>query len=261
MLRIALLALALPLVAQAQTPKDTGKGTVPAEAARSLGPAVMLPDTLRPGDLDLSALPEGETTYTVRLLAPMQQDIGSISETVSAEGGVLTRTSVVAIPMAGQNERATAEIDAGTYAFRTMEMDGSMSAGSLRLENGRIVGERQVGEQPGALPDPVAVDDVPDGPVFGSGWAFVVLPALPLSEGATHHVMTYSGRDGLVTERVTVLAPETLKPGGGAAVTLVPVETFDGETTMVYYVDPETRQVELVRFSPQAGVEVEFDRD
>lgn len=261
MLRIALLALAisLPVVASAQ--KDSAKpGAEAAPAAQAL------PDTLRPGDLDLSGIPAGETTYTVRLLAPMQQEIGSLTERVLRDGDTLVRTSTVSIPMAGQNERVTAELDAATHAFRSVMMEGVTAAGSLVLENGVVVGERQIArpqqsQQAPTLPDPVAVNDVVDGEVYGDGWNYAIVRALRLAEGETHHAMVYRGRDGIQTVRLTVLAAETLKPGGGAVMTLVPVEFDDGEQTMTYYVDPETRLVELVRFSPQAGVEVEFDRD
>ena len=258
MRRLALFALTLSLPVAASAQKDPAK---PAAAPAAAAPSEALPDTLRPGDLDLSALPTGETTYTVRLLAPMQQEIGTITDRTARDGDVITRTSTVSIPMAGQNETTRAEVDADTYAFRMVTMEGSTAAGTLALEDGVVTGERAVAEQPGALPDPVAVNEVLDGPVFGGGLGFVLPRVLPLVEGHVHHVVAYSARDGVTVERVSVLPAETLKPGGGAAVSLVPVEVVDGEQTMTYYVDPETRVVELVRFSPQAGVEVEFDRD
>ena len=262
MTRLALLALAasLPLAASAQSgTKDAPKPTTQQAAAMPAAPA--LPDTLRPGDLPIAAPQAGETTYTVRLLAPMQQDIGTLSETTAVDGGTVTRTAVVSVPMAGQNETTTSTLDAATWATRSVTMEGSTAVGEITLADGRATGTRGTIDQPGQALEAQPVDDAAPGAYFGGGWIDQFVRVHPLTEGASHVVMVYSPRDGVQPARVTVLGEQAVKPAGGAAVTYVAVETDDGEQTLTHFVDPATRRIEVVRFSPQPGVEVEFVRD
>ena len=255
MTRFALLALAalLPLSAQAQ--KATPKGGAPPAAASAL------PDTLRPGDLDVVAPTAGEVTYTVRLLAPMQQDIGTLTETVTVDGDAITRTSNVNVPMAGQDETTVSTLDGATLATRAVTMDGSTAVGELTITDDRATGTRGVISAPGETLSPEPVDEALSGPHFGGGWIDALVRSVPLTEGHTHHVVVYSARDGAGLVRMTVLGERTEKPAGGAATTFVAVETDDGEQTMTHFVDAETRMIQMVRFSPQPGVEVEFVRD
>lgn len=264
MTRLALAALAalLPLSASAQkTPPKSAARTAETAQPVPITDAATLPDTLRPGDLPIVAPMTGEVAYTVRLLAPMQQDIGTLTETTALDGDVVTRTSVVNVPMAGQNETTVSTLDLGTWAFRTVTMEGATAVGALTLADGRVTGTRGTISEPGETLDPQSVEEAVTGDLFGAGWPSMLVRSIPLTAGMVRHVATYSAQDGVVTERLTVLGEQTIKPAGGAARTLVAVETNDGETTMTHFVDPTTRDIVMVRFSPQPGVEVEFVRD
>ena len=265
MTRLALLALALPLAASAQTPKDAGKGTVPNRAglpaaAMPLLDAASLPDTLRPGAVALPAAVAGETAFTVRLLQPSVLDMGTYTETVSVDEGAVTRVMRLVIPMGGQDETVTTTLDPATLAFRSVRADGRAATGAIDLAEGVAAGERAIVDASGVLPEPSPVRDEVPGPVFGTSWEYDLLPVLPLQAGDVYAVETYSLQDGLATATVTALGEVTLKRDGPPTPYLA-AEVDSGDGPWTYYYDPATRELAFVRFSPQAGVEVEFVRN
>ena len=228
-MRLALLlaaALAVPVAAQA--PADTV--------------------TVLPGDgtLDTSWLTAGTATYTLRITAPMQQEVGSADEEVALVGDEVRRVMTLAIPMQGMTQTDSLAADAATLAPRRHRASGGAQEVSLEFMDEGVVGvlTPRTGEA-------TTVTLLTETPVFDSAWAGEIARSLPLSEGAVFKAPAFSAQDPGATFHLvyTVTGQETV---GGRAAWLVDAEM--GPVTMTYVVDPETRALVATRFSPQPGV-------
>ena len=64
---------------------------------------------MRPGDpaLDTSWITGDTATYTLRLIEPMQMDVGTSTVTRTVAGGVVTSTQTISVPQQGMNMTQT----------------------------------------------------------------------------------------------------------------------------------------------------------
>lgn len=225
-LLLAVLALALPAAAQ-DAPADTVR-LVPGHAS-----------------LDTSHLVAGEAAYTVRLVAPLQQDIGTVTERTTLAGGVVTRVSRLSVPMQGLATTDSARATAATLAPLTHHRTGGPRALALEFSAEGVVGMR------GAEPLVVPLDV----PVFDAAWAAALVQSLPLAAGYRATMPVYDGDNGVTTAVVRV-AGET--PAAGAAEAAWTVEVQTGAQTSTLTVGKASRALLRTRFAPQPGVVVEI---
>lgn len=210
-------------------------------------------DTLRvvagAGGLDASWIAAGEASYTIRLIAPMQQDIGTATERTTVADGVVTRVTRVSVPMQGMNVTDSLRADAATLAPMTHHTTGGPRALALEFSPEGVVG--MAGGE--AVVVPVDV------PVFDASWIGEVAQSLPLAEGLVATVPAYDGQRGVVTYVVRVTGQQEAS-GGGAPEPAWIVEATSGGVTGTYAISVATRQMLRTRFSPQPGVTIEIAR-
>jgi|GEM_PF-3187689 len=210
-------------------------------------------DTLRivPGadTLDTSWLATGEATYAIRLLAPMQQDIGTATERTSIAGGVVTRITTVNVPMQGMRQTDSLRVTAGTLAPLTHHSTGGPRTLALEFSPDGVVG-MAAGE---AVVVPVDI------PVFDASWIGEVVQSLPFAEGLVATVPAYDGQRGVVTYVLRVTGQQEAS-GAGAPETAWMVEASSGGVTATYAISAATREMLRTRFAPQPGVTVEIVR-
>lgn len=199
--------------------------------------------------LDASWLAAGEASYTIRLIAPMQQDIGTATERTSVADGVVTRVTRVSVPMQGMNVTDSLRADAATLAPLTHHTTGGPRPLSLEFSPEGVVG-MAAGE---AVVVPVDV------PVFDASWIGEVAQSLPFAEGLVATVPAYDGQRGVVTYVLRVTGQQEAS-GGGAPEPAWIVEASSDAGAATYAISVATRQTLRTRFSPQPGVTIEIAR-
>ncbi|WP_420456557.1 hypothetical protein [Rubrivirga sp.] len=217
-------------------------------------PASAQADTLVvvPGDGTLVTdwVTPGSRSYTIRLVQPMQQDIGTAVETVTVAGGEVTRVVRVSVPMQGVTQTDSLVADAATFAPRVHRSTGGAQEASLEFMDEGVVGmlTPRTGEA-------ATVTLMTDAPVFDSAWLGEIAQSLPLAEGAVARVPVFvtQSPDEAADAVLTVTGQETM--GDRTAWT---VDAQMGPMTMTYVVDAETRALLATRFSPQPGVRIEI---
>lgn len=218
-------------------------------AAPSL--AQTAPVTLAPGDasLDVSWLAPGEAQFTIRLIEPMAQDIGTASERTTVADGVVTRVATIAVPMQGMHMTDSLRADAATLAPLTHHSTGGPSALSLEFSPEGVVG--MAGGEAVVVPL--------DAPAFDASWIGEVAQSLPFAEGYTATVPAYDGRNGIVTYTLTVQGQEEASGAAGPEPAWI-VQAASAAGSATYAISAATRQTLRTRFSPQPGVTIEIVR-
>ena len=220
-------------------------------AAAVLFPAVSAqtaPDAgaMRPGDaaLDLSWLTGDTANYTLRLVEPMQMDVGTATVARTVADGVVTSVQTISVPQQGTNMTQTSRAAAGTLAPMSQSMSGQGTA-ELAFTPTVVTGTKD------GAPVSVALD----APVFDSSWSGEVAQSLPFAEGYTAAIAAYDATHGLSTIRYTVTGQQTVAGAPAWA-----VEVVSPAGTVTYLIDGATRQMVLMRMSPQPGLVVEMQR-
>lgn len=216
-------------------------------------PASAQTDTLRVvagvTPLDASWIAAGEATYAIRLIAPMQQDIGTATERTTLADGVVTRVTRVSVPMQGMNVTDSLRADAATLAPMTHHTTGGPRALALEFSPEGVVG--MAGGEAVVVPMDI--------PVFDASWIGEVAQSLPFAEGLVATVPAYDGQRGVVTYVLRVTGQQEAS-GAGAPETAWIVEATSGGVSGTYAISAATRQMLRTRFSPQPGVTIEIVR-
>lgn len=199
--------------------------------------------------LDVSWLAAGEATYAIRLIAPMQQDIGTATERTTVGDGVATRILTVSVPMQGMRQTDSLRAEAATLAPLTHHSTGGPRPLALEFSPDGVVG-MAAGE---AVVVPV------DLPVFDASWIGEVAQSLPFAEGLVATVPAYDGQRGVVTYVLRVTGQQEASGAGGPETAWI-VEATSGGVTATYAISAATREMLRTRFSPQPGVTVEIVR-
>lgn len=209
---------------------------------------------VRPGDavLDPSVVQAGEQRYIVRLTAPMRQDIGTVVETTTIDGGRITRVVRLDVPMAGQTETDSSVAVWPGLAPVFSSADGrGAGVETATFADGQAT--TRVTAADGTSRDSTVVLAEP---VFGSGWGADIVQMLPLAAGYSATFTALDANEGLLTTTVTVTGSETAVTPAGP-VEAWTVESVRGRTTTTYAIAKDSRTLLAVRFSPQPGAEVE----
>ena len=230
-LLLAAAFLAAPSVL-AQAPADT-LDLIP-------GDGVLVTDWVMPGT----------KAYTIRLVQPMQQNIGTATETTTVAGGTVNRVLTVSVPMQGMTQTDSLVADAATFVPRTHHSTGGQQEASLEFMDEGVVGvlTPTSGEATTVLLETAA-------PVFDTAWMGEIAQSLPFEEGLVARFEAFASQspEEPIEAVLTVSGQETVEERTAWA-----VDADMGPVTMTYLVDAETRELLTTRFSPQPGVRIEI---
>ena len=227
-------------------------------AVLALPAAAQAPDTLAitPGDgvLVTDWLASESRTYALRVTAPVQQEIGTATETVTVADGAVTRVLRMTIPMQGVSQTDSLVADAATLAPRVHRSTGGAQEASLEF-----MAEGVVGMLTPRQGEAETVTLMTDAPVFDTAWAGEIAQILPFAEGFVARVEAFATQNAEAPISVvyTVTGQEAVMVDG-AERTAWAVDTAMGPLTMTYFVDAETRAMLKTEFSPQPGVTIQI---
>jgi len=207
---------------------------------------------LVPGDGQLTTtwITPGTRTFTMRLTAPMRQDVGSATETITVTDGTVTKVTRLSVPMQNMTQTDSVIATAATLAPKLHRSSGGGADASLEF-----MAEGVAGVITPRQGEATTVMLMTDAPVFDSAWVGEVAQSVPFAEGAVYRLSAFANQspDEPIDVVLTVMPQETV--GERAA---WPVAADLGPVTMTFLVDAETRQWLKTRFSPQPGVSLEI---
>ncbi len=207
---------------------------------------------LRPGDPTLVTdwMTSGSTTTTMKLVQPMQQDVGTSTDTYTVAEGRVTKVTTLSVPIQGMNQRDSVVAVAGTLAPLTHTSSGGRAEVSLEFMDEGVAG--MVTPRTGAATTVMAMTDAP---VFDGAWTAEIVRSLPFAEGYVAKVALFMAE--MSTEAgeivVAVTGQETVNDRLGWT-----VDADLGPFSMTYVVDAETRDLLVTRLSPQPGMALEM---
>ncbi len=196
----------------------------------------------------------GTTTWTLKLVQPMKQDVGTSTETYSLDGDQVIRVSTVSIPMQGMNQTDSLRADAATLAPRFHRSTGGMMELSLEFMDEGVAGT--------AMPrngETQTIMEMTETPVFDATWVGEIAQSLPLAEGLVARVPIFTVQGGVSDAILSVTGQEDVETADGTR-TGWTVEMGLGPQTITSVIDVETRDVLLTRLAPQPGVLIEIVR-
>ena len=208
---------------------------------------------LRPGDPTLVTdwMASGSQATTMKLVQPMQQDVGTSTDTYTVADGRVTKVTTLAVPMQGMNQRDSVVVMAGTLAPLSHNSSGGRATVSLEFMDEGVVG---LVTPPSG--EPTTVMAMTDAPVFDGAWIPEVIRSLPFAEGYVAKValfMAEATTDEPSEIVVAVTGQETVNDRLGWV-----ADADLGPFTMTFVVDAETRDLLITRMSPQPGVAIEM---
>ena len=219
------------------------------EAMNAQTPAI----DLRPGldRLATDALADYSQTWTVKLVEPQQQDIGTLTRslTIDRAAGTVTMVAETNIAMAGQVTTETAVAAYPSLEPISTRIDAGETVVEMTYDGLRVTGTRTAG---GETTD---IDLTLEAPAFGPALAAEVVRLVPFEEGFRGTYHTVSPTDGatevefVVGERQEVMGRDTWS---------VSVVNAPGVPAQVFSIDAETREVVRIRLEPQMGVIIDF---
>ena len=221
------------------------------------GPA-LAQTAIRPADpaFDASRVVPGVERSTIRLLAPMRQDIGTMTETTTLDGDRMTRVVRLNVSMGGQSQTdslvATWPGLVPLFASTTRGGAGGASIEAATYTDSTAT--TRVTAAGGTVTD--ATQTLTE-PVFSSGWTGEIIRMLPLAAGYSGAFTQLDAGDGLIVTTVTVTGSESVATPAGP-VEAWTVDTVRPEQTMTYVVAKETGALLARRFAPQPGARVEI---
>ncbi|MEM0964063.1 MAG: hypothetical protein AAGK21_16160, partial [Bacteroidota bacterium] len=205
-----------------------------------------------PGHPDLVAVAPQAIRLAVRVVQPVQQELGFVEMAEVLDGDQLIMTSNVKIQAAGQDQQDTTTVAYPSLApISRVEIQPTQEE-RLDVVDGRLVGVAfEDGEE-------VAVD-VEVGDAFGPGITRRLARSLPFVEGyvASFDQLTGSGEISTSIFRVTGQESFTTADGSETMVWVI-VEEEEDTPDYFYYVDADTRELLQMAFTPQPGVRVEM---
>lgn len=209
---------------------------------------------LQPGadGLDPSRIQTGTRVSTLRLVQPMQQDVGTQTErvTVDEAAGTLTVVSLVEVPMQGLALTDSTVVDLATLRPLSEVVDaGDSFQAALTYGEGGVTGTAGSEE----------VDVALDTPVFAASTVAAVVQALPLADGYQVVLPTFAAGGALSSASgVTPVTVEVTGPAdvdGRSAWTVV--ATPEGAPATTFTLDAETREILMTQIQPQPGVVID----
>ncbi len=224
------------------------EASLAALAAQAQTPAV----ALRPGldRLAVDALMDYDKAWTVTLVEPQQQDIGTLTRSVviDREAGTLTMVAETVIAIAGQQTVERSVVAYPSLAPISTRIEAGDSVVDLTYDGLTVTGTRTSDDET------VDVDFTLDEPFFGPSFAAEAVRLVTLEAGYRGEYHTINPREGAMTIEFAVGEPEEV---GGRTAWPVDVVT-EGAPDQTFSIDAETREVLRVRLRPQVGVVVDI---
>lgn len=232
----ALILLAAALLATPALAQDAASDTLVVTPGRALATDWITP---------------GTTTWTLRLVQPVQQNVGTITEAYDVAGDEVVRVTTLSIPMQGLTQTDSLVAAASTLAPRLHRSSGGMLDLSLEFMDEGVVGT--VTPRDGSTD---TVMETTDTPVFDGAWLTEIARSLPLAEDLVARVPVFTAQGGLADAVLTVTGQEEVETAEGVR-TGWTVEMVAGPQVVTNVIDAETSEVLVTRLSPQPGVVIE----
>ena len=207
---------------------------------------------LRPGvdRLMTDALADYSQTWTVQLVQPQQQDIGTLTRTlvVDRAAGTVTMTAETNIAMAGQVTTETAVAAYPSLTPISTRIESGATVIEMMYDGLQVTGSRTVD---GETTD---IDFTLDAPAFGPALAPEIVRLVPFEEGfrGTYHTVSPTGGPSTIEFEVGEQQEVRGRDAWNVAV------TSEGAPPQVFSIDAETREVLGIRLEPQVGVVIDF---
>ncbi|MEM7789555.1 MAG: hypothetical protein AAF594_17685, partial [Bacteroidota bacterium] len=179
---------------------------------------------------------------------PMQQDVGTSTETIVLDGGEVIRTTVLSVPMQGMEQRDSLRAEAATLMPLLNRSGGGAAEVSLEF-----MAEGVVGTSTPRGGETETIMEMTDAPVFDGSWIGDIAQSLPFAEGLVAKAPVFTAQGGFIDAVMTVTGQETVGDRTGWT-----VEIDLGPQTLTQVVDAETREMLVLRLSPQPGVVIEM---
>ena len=206
---------------------------------------------LAPGhpDLDTAWMASDSSTFAIRIVEPVQMDVGVATITTTTAGGVTTLVSSILIPQQGMDQTTTSTAAARSLRPMSHASVGGPSQAALAFTDAGVSGTiTEAGAE-----TPVAATF---SGAFDEAWTGALAQSLPLRDGYTATAPIYEPEGGVQTVTYTVSGPTA---ENGMALWSVRADTPDGPFT--FALDGATRRLERMTFSPQEGVTIEMARE
>lgn len=190
-----------------------------------------------------------EQTYTLQLIQPVEQEVGTTTRTLTVDetAGTVTLVTVLDVPAQGVTQTSTA-VAAYPSLAPTSE---TIAAGGANIEvayaDDAITGTIS---PPGG--DEVEINETLDGPVFAASMLGEVVRALPLAEGYEARLMAFAPGGGILPHTVEVTGMDEATGGWTVAV------TPEGAPAATYVIDPDSREILRSQIQPQVGVLIDI---
>lgn len=212
-------------------------------------------DTVRlaPGDPALVTdwIGPGTETIRLRLLQPVQQDIGTATQTYAVADGRVTRVSSMTMTTpAGTMSQTDSLVATTALVPLSHHSEGGQAAASLEFMAEGVAGMVTPGR---GEPTPVLLET--DVPVFDGGWASEVARSLPFAE---RYVATMPAFFAMSPDEAAEVVLSVVGSEETASGTVWTVEAAAGPLTFTYRIDEATRDLLSTRLAPQPGVVLEF---
>ena len=210
--------------------------------------------SLRPGAdaLAVDALESYSQSYTVKLVQPQQQDIGTQTRTVTVDRGegTVTVEEMTSIPIAGQETSSTV-----TMAYPSLRPLSARSQANEVVTNLTYNDDGVIRRQTPASDESPDYERELEEPVFDPSVLFEVVRLVPFEEGYQAAFETFNA-EGLLSIPIAITGQGEVD---GTAVWMVRAAP-EGAPPIDFAIDAETRELVRVMLSPQPGVMVHFVR-
>ena len=208
--------------------------------------------SLRPGDdaLAVDALESYSQTYTVKLVQPQQQDIGTQTRTVTVDRdeGTVTIEGTTEIAIAGQRSTETLVMAYPSLQPLRSRTEANDVVTNLTYNDDGVIRRRTPTDD--ESPD---YERALEEPVFDPSSLFEIARLVPFEEGYQASFETFNA-EGMMSIPVTVTGQDEID---GTAVWMVRAAP-EGAPPTDFAVDAETRELVRITLSPQPGVVIHF---
>lgn len=205
--------------------------------------------------LDPSRLRSYAQTYRIRVVEPMQQDMGTTSRTLTVDDDARTATLVTTSRMGAMD--GVVLRDSSVASWPSLQpLSRTITHQETRIE--LVFSDRGLQRTVSGStvePNETTLIDL-DGPAFDENWVGELIRMLPLEDGYATTVESVGSKGVPAPVRVSVDALN--ETDASARVWRVRTTSDDG-WEMTYDIDDSTREVLRTRRSPQVGVVLEFE--
>ena len=207
---------------------------------------------IAPGDASIMAsrLTAYEQSFDLKLIEPVQQDVGTTTTTVMVDeaAGRATILTVVDIPMQGSTQTDSLVVAYPSMAPIMQRASGGGATIEVMYGDDAVTGQIMT---PDGETREIDVT-LEDGPVFASSALGELVRTLPLAEGYTSRIMAFSPGPGVQPHIVEVTGTDEDTMGWVVAV------TPEGSPATTYVIDKETRAILRSKLRPQMGVVIDI---